>query len=194
MRKVLYGKELIEEELQRSCHFFIKEANLNKQSAGYGLIYDKSSDNIASIASVGYGLAAIVISVIHGWMSIEKAYQRVNKTLITFQEQVEGKNGFYYHFVHSKTGKRAWNSELSIIDTAIFLCGAITAGEFFGGEIKERTEELYRKVNWEWYTDKKTNYFFMGYTPEKGFSRLLGYVCRTINALLIRLCFTYFSN
>ena len=68
-----------------------------------------------------------------------------------------------------ETGKREWNCELSIIDTGIFICGAITAGEYFGGEVKEKAEELYKRINWEWYRNKDTNYFYMGYSPEKGF-------------------------
>lgn len=68
-----------------------------------------------------------------------------------------------------QTGKREWNCEISVIDTAIFICGAILAGEYFGGKVKEKAETLYKRVNWEWYRDKETNYFYMGYKPEKGF-------------------------
>lgn len=82
---------------------------------------------------------------------------------------VEGENGFYYHFVNINTGKREWNCEISIIDTAIFICGAITAGEFFGGEVKKKAKELFDRVNWNWYTNKQTNQFYMGYKPEIGF-------------------------
>lgn len=194
MKKELYGKELLEEELKRSCRFFLEEANLEKNSKGYGLIYDKTGCDVASIASVGYGMAAIIIAVLHGWIDKKEAYNRVKQTLETFEKQVEGKEGFYYHFVHSKNGKRAWNSEISIIDTAILLCGAITAGEFFGGEIKEKAEKLYRKVNWQWYTNPKTNYFYMGYTPEEGFNRFLGYDGRTINVISLRSSISYISN
>ena len=79
----------------------------------------------------------------------EKAelYDTIDKTLDTFLKNVEGTNGFFYHFINMKTGKREWNSELSIIDTGIFICGAITAGEYFGGEIKEKAEILYKKIN-----------------------------------------------
>lgn len=62
-------------------------------------------------------------------------------------------NGFFYHFIDINTGKRIWNSEISIIDTAIFICGAITAGEYFGGIIKEKAENLYKKINWRWYVN-----------------------------------------
>ncbi len=166
-----YGKKLILKELKKSFHFFINETNTNKNSKGYGLTRDKTilADHLSSIASVGYGLAALIVGVEHKWIKYQKAYDRANRTLDTFIENVEGKNGFYYHFVNMETGKREWNCEISIIDTAIFICGAITAGEYFGKEVKEKAEILYKKVNWEWYRNKETNYFYMGYTPEKGF-------------------------
>ena len=166
-----YGDTLLLKELKASYQFFIKEANTDLKSEGYGLIKDKDmyADEIASIASVGYGLAALVIGVNRNWISYPEAYERASKTLDTFLNYVDGKDGFYYHFVNIHTGKREWNCEISIIDTAIFICGAILAGEFFRGEIKQKAEELYKRVNWEWYRNKETNYFYMGYKPETGF-------------------------
>ena len=91
-----HGNKLLYKELRKSYNFFIKEANTNKKSKGYGLIRDKTilSDNVASIASVGYGLAALVIGVEHKWISYKKAYDRTNRTLDTFINNVDGKNGF----------------------------------------------------------------------------------------------------
>ena len=144
-----YGDKLLLKELKASYKFFIKEVNLDLKSEGYGLIKDKDmyADEIASIASVGYGLAAIVIGVERNWMSYIEGYKRASKTLDTFLNNVEGKNGFYYHFVNINTGKREWNCEISIIDTAIFICGAILVGEFFQGKIKQKAEELYKRIN-----------------------------------------------
>ena len=166
-----YGKKLLLKELKKSYDFFINETNTNKNSNGYGLTRDKTifANHIASIASVGYGLAALIVGVEHKWIKYEKAYDRANRTLDTFINNVEGKNGFYYHFINMETGRREWNCEISIIDTAIFICGALTVGEYFGKEVKEKAEILYKRVNWEWYRNKETNYFYMGYTPEKGF-------------------------
>lgn len=165
------GKKLILKEMKKSYQFFIKESNNCKNSKGYGLIRDKTilANEVASVASVGYGLAALIIGVEHSWITYQKAYDRANRTLETFLNNVEGEKGFYYHFVNMENGKREWNCEISIIDTAIFLCGAITVGEYFGNEIKKKAEILYKKVNWEWYRNKNTNYFYMGYRPEEGF-------------------------
>ena len=140
------GKNILLKELRKSYNFFIKEVNTNKRSKGYGLIRDKTSlaKDVASIASVGYGLAALIIGVKNNWISYKKAYERVSKTLDTFINNVEGKNGFYYHFINMENGKREWNSEISIIDTGIFICGALTAGEYFGRQVKEKAETLYK--------------------------------------------------
>lgn len=165
------GQKLIKKELKKSYEFFMKEVNTNKNSKGYGLIRDKTliAKEVASIASVGYGLAALIIGIENKWMKYEKGYERAKGTLNTFLQNIEGINGFYYHFINLETGKREWECEISIIDTAIFICGAITVGEYFGGEIKEKAEELYRKINWNWYRNPETNQFYMGYTPERGF-------------------------
>lgn len=165
-------KDIIEKELKGSFQFFIKEANTNPKSKGYGLIRDKSklSPEVASIASVGYGLAGLVIGTERKWISFSKAYRRANKTLDTFINHLESIHGFFYHFVNIETGKREWNCEVSIIDTAIFICGAMLAGEYFQGKIKEKAEQLYKNINWNWYRDEKRNQFYMGYSPEEGFS------------------------
>lgn len=83
---------------------------------------------------------------------------------------MESTNGFFYHFINLETAKREWKSEVSIIDTAIFICGALLSGEYFGGTVKEKATKLYKNINWEWYLDKSTNQFYMGYIPESGFS------------------------
>lgn len=165
------GEKLLKKELKGDFNFFIEEANIDQKSKGYGLIRDKTklSPEVASIASVGYGLAALVIGVERKWICFQKAYDRVNRTLDTFLNHMESIHGFFYHFIHMETAKRVWNCEISIIDTAIFICGAILVGEYFKGEIKEKAEQLYRNIDWNWYLNKNSNQFYMGYSPEKGF-------------------------
>ena len=172
MRKVkLGGREILERELKGCYNFFIKEANNNKKSKGYGLIRDKSeiAPEVASVASVGYGLAAIVIGTERKWIKYNKAYEKINKTLDTFLYNMHSENGFFFHFVNMETAEREWNSEISIIDTAIFICGALLAGEYFGKDIKKKASKLYEQINWKWYLDEKTNQFYMGYSKENGF-------------------------
>jgi hypothetical protein len=162
---------ILEKELRGSFDFFWNTANTDKNSPGYGLIPDRmpSGPDISSIASVGYGLTAICIGVERGYITREEGAERVLGTLKTLNENVQKDHGFFYHFLNINTGQRAWNSEVSIIDTALCLNGVIFSGEYFGGEIAKLAARIYEAVDWPWYTDENTGRFYMGYTPEKGF-------------------------
>ena len=163
-------EDVIEFEMKGSFNFFWEQANTDINSAGFGLIRDRypGSEGIASIASVGFGLTAYLIGIEKGYMSYQEGYDRVNKTLDTLLE-MEREEGFFYHFVEMKTGKRAWNSEVSNIDTSILLMGVLSVGEYFGGEIETKANQLYDGVNWPWFVDESRDMFYMAYRPEKGF-------------------------
>ncbi len=164
-------EEVLSYEMRGSFDFFWEQANSTPGSPGYGLIRDRypGSEGIASMASVGFGLTAYLVGIEKGYITYEQAYERVDKTLDTLlsMDRVEG---FYYHFVSMSTGKRAWDSELSNIDTAILMMGVLSVGEYFGGDIAEKAMQIYREVNWPWFIDPNRNMFFMAYTPEKGFA------------------------
>lgn len=150
--------------------FFWEQANTEVGSPGYGLIRDRypGSSGVSSIASVGFGLTAYLVGVHKGYITREEAYERVSGTLDTLLS-LERVNGFYYHFLDMRTGKRAWNSEVSTIDTAILLMGVLSAGQYFGGDIEAKAERIYDEVNWPWFIDPSRNMFYMAYRPEKGF-------------------------
>lgn len=164
-------KDIIELEERKSFDFFWKTANQDMNSDGYGLIPDNSVvEDFASIASVGFGLAGIPIGVERGWITKEEGLERTKGTLLTFLNQVEQYEGFFYHFLEMKDGKKYKNNYdvPSIIDTTLFLSGAIVAGEYFEGEIKELVEEIYSRVNWQMYYNEKDNVYYMGYREGEG--------------------------
>ena len=81
-----------------------------------------------------------------------------------------------------QSGRRAWQCELSTIDTALLLSGMLTAARFFTGtpaveiEIRALADALYRRVEWDWALDGNA-VISMGWRPENGFpvSRWKGY-------------------
>lgn len=163
-------EEVIASEMRSSFDFFWEQANTDTDSAGYGLIRDRypGSEGVASIASVGFGLTAYPIGIEKGYISYQEGYDRANGTLDTLLN-MDREQGFFYHFVNMTNGKRAWNSEVSNIDTSILLMGVLTAGEYFGGEIERKAKQLYDGVNWPWFVDESRNMFHMAYKPESGY-------------------------
>lgn len=156
------------DKLERnSFNYFLKEVNPEN-----GLIKDSSRPGApCSIAVVGFGLTALCIGESRGWISEKEAYKRVLQILKTVKHKVPHEHGFFYHFLDMRTGKRAWNSEVSSIDTALFLAGALFAGEYFKGtEVEKIAHQLYERVEWPWMMNGK-NIMCMGWKPETGFLR-----------------------
>jgi hypothetical protein len=165
--------ELVNNELKGCFDFFWNEANTDKNSPGFGQIRDKNkkgSELVSSIASVGFGLTAIVIGAERGFVSKTEAFERVKGTLLTFLHETEHAHGFFYHFLDMRTSKKfgEYHDCASIIDTSIFLNGALTAAEYFKGEIAELFDEIYTRVNWQKYYNEKENLFYMGYHEDTG--------------------------
>lgn len=162
----LSDEALLDEIQKRAFRYFWEEANPKN-----GLIKDRSTVNSpSSIAAVGFGLTAIPIAIERGWITKTEGYNRVLTTLKSFaEEKIDGKNGFFYHFVDMKTGVRVWNCELSSIDTSLLLCGVIFVGEYFKGtEIEILADKIYRGANWRWILAGGKQ-ISMGWTPENGF-------------------------
>jgi hypothetical protein len=147
-----------------------------------GLIADTSRENSpCSIAVVGFALSAYPVAVERGWMARADAVERSLATLRFFHDsdqsgspEATGYKGFYYHFLDMHTGVRIWHSELSMIDTALLIAGALTAGRYFTADtadeiqLRELVDALYRRVDWCWAQDGEAT-IRMGWKPECGF-------------------------
>ena len=144
---------------------------LHTMNSETGLVKDNSKPRSpCNVAGIGFFLSALCIGQERGWIAPDEARKTTHQILSFIYDQMEHKNGFLYHFVSTKTGQRVWNSEISSIDTALFLAGALSAGEYFGGEIQTLAHKLFDRVDWEWMMNK-SDFLCMGWTPEQKFLR-----------------------
>jgi hypothetical protein len=135
----------------------------------------------ASIAGVGLALSTYVVGVERGFVDRARALERTLATLRFFWKSREGGDpdatgyrGFYYHFLDVRTGRRAWKCELSTIDTAILLVGALSAAQYFDRkaageqEVRDLAERLYLRADWQWAQNGNAKVSH-GWTPEHEF-------------------------
>ena len=156
----------IETEMKGSFDYFYLTSNLNEGSAGYGLARDRMSNNdLSSIASTGYALSAWVIGIENGYITFEEGEKIVLGTLDTLL-QMDHHHGFFYHFINIRTTIRSGYSEVSVIDTALLALGLIVVGEYFGGDILKKADQLIDSIEWPWYLNETTSQFYMSYSPE----------------------------
>ena len=174
----LAGEIALLQPLQRQTFgFFVHEAN-----PANGLVRDNTRYGApSSIAAVGLALACYPVAVERGYLTRKEAAERTRTTLRFLAEcpqgpepDATGHRGFFYHFLDLRTGRRAHGCELSTMDTAILLAGALTAAEYFDGggadevEIRGLADSLYRAADWAWALDGGFA-VRQGWTPEGGF-------------------------
>ena len=124
---------------------------------------------VSSVAATGFGLTALCIADERGYMSSTALLARAQTTLNFLLNEMPHHNGFFYHFVDINSGQRAYECELSSIDTAILLCGVLTARQHFQDQkVIDLATEIYQRIDWPWMLNGKST-FSMGWTPENGF-------------------------
>ncbi len=162
------------DRLQRAAFEYF----LDYTDARTGLVADTSrAGSPSSIAATGFGLSCYPVAVERGWMRRGDAGHRVLTTLRFLDGSRQGSDrlatgyrGFYFHFLDMRTGERAWNSELSTIDTALLLAGALTAAAYFSGpdpnetEIRSLAARLYERADWAWALNRGDT-LTMGWRP-----------------------------
>ena len=166
-------------DLERRTFDFFWETT----DARTGLAPDRwPTPSFASIAAVGFALSAYPVGVARGYVTRTQAAQRTLTTLRFFaglpqgpgRTGVAGHKGFFYHFLDMKTGLRFGRCELSTVDTALLLMGALHAQSFFDradadeAAIRALVDELYGRVDWGW-AQVRAPSIGHGWTPEKGF-------------------------
>ncbi|TWI51696.1 hypothetical protein IP92_00684 [Pseudoduganella flava] len=171
---------LFDDLQERTFRFFWETAN-----PANGLVPDRHpTPSFSSVAAVGFGLTAYPIGVERGWITRAQARERTLATLRFFRNAPQGDapagmtgyKGFFYHFLDMKTGQRYRDVELSTIDTALFLGGALFAQSYFDREDPQETEirrlaaEIYARVDWQWAAHNKPA-VALGWKPEEGFNR-----------------------
>ena len=178
MTGLSHDQEKLLSDLQSDAFkYFVHEVNPDN-----GLVADSTKDGWpCSIAAVGMALSVYPVGVERGFITREEAVERSLKKLRFFanSEQSEsavatGYQGFYYHFLDMKTGRRAWDCELSTIDSTFLFAGMLAAAGYFDrdtgqeSEIRRLADELYRRANWQWALDGDAT-LNHGWQPETGF-------------------------
>jgi hypothetical protein len=168
----------LEDLSRRSFRFFWEQGD---QATGLVLDRVRASGTeiggrhlqVASTALTGFSLTAMCIASERRWQDPNEIRERVRQSLRHLAYNQENIRGWFYHFVHRKSGARVWNSEVSTIDTALLVAGVITAQQYFreDAEIFNLANEIYARIDFPWMLDPRTGLLRMGWTPEKGFLR-----------------------
>jgi hypothetical protein len=138
--------------------------------------------DFSSVAAIGFALTAYPLGAERGWVSRAQASRRALQTLRYLYQLPQGPEatgtagykGFYYHFLDFNQGRRWDKVELSTIDTALLLAGALYCQSYFTGAdpnelaVRAYADSLYRRVDWQWAATRPPA-LSHGWHPEDGF-------------------------
>jgi hypothetical protein len=128
--------------------------------------------SMASIAAGGYHLSLLPEAVRVGELSEEQAKEEAMRILRFATDCLDRHDGLFYHFVDWETGKRWRESEISLLDSAIFFNGCIVVAEAFGPPVARLANELVDQADWPKFIVQnpkaKKTLLSLGWTPEKG--------------------------
>ncbi len=158
--------EALLDEVQHACFlYFWKEVGSPAK-----LVRDRKKAPVSSIAAVGFQLSSLPIGVERGWITREQGQQRACTVLKSLLARSDNKKfGVYLHYPDMSTGglsKEGFEILASTVDHALFLAGAITAAEYFGGEIGPLVDRLIAETNWRAYATSPEGYLSMGWKPD----------------------------
>lgn len=162
------------EDFGRRCiRYFWEQADPHT-----GIVMDRarndgshSGNNVGSTAATGFGLTALCIGASHGWLPRDQVRARILSTLRYYWAHAFHDHGWYYHFLDASTGARRLGSEISSIDTALFLCGILTASGYFSTDkdIHTVSRQIFDRVDFPWMLAGNPLLLSMGVRPGSGF-------------------------
>jgi hypothetical protein len=183
-------RRFLEDYAKRSFRYFWDQWNQHT-----GIFLDRShidglpsGNNVGSLAATGFGLTALCIGASHGWIPKEQARLRAAITLRYFWGHAFHDHGWFYHFMDASTGARRLNSEISSVDTALFLAGVLTVQGYFSAdrEIRVLAKQIFERVDFVWMLNGSPLILSHGTYPGSGFlnSRWVAYSEASILYLL----------
>jgi len=120
-----------------------------------GMVFDRTSVRVISVAGVGFQLSAIPIGIERGWITHEQGRERASRILMSLsREPSNRKAGMFYHYLEEGTARpttKAYETVVSTIDSAILIAGMITASSYFGGTVAAEADAMVAEVDWKFF-------------------------------------------
>lgn len=140
----------LDEIQQATFHYFWTAV-----SPETGMVYDRTSSDVISVAGVGFQLAALPIGIERGWVSREQGADRARQILRALEnEPTNRKAGLFYHFInpHDASARRVGRElVVSTVDSALLFSGMLVAGQYFGGDISRDVDRLFAAADWSFF-------------------------------------------
>lgn len=143
---------------KRMHYYFVNHTNLTTGLTPASLDNWKSETyDEGGVAVSGLGMSVLSVAASRGWISASDAIGRVKHTLATVENPSVRVRGFPYDRFVRDTGAVHAGAEVSSLESALFILGALQAGEYWRDAdptIAQRVEILDGQMEWPWWLNR----------------------------------------
>ena len=175
----LQDDQLLDTIQWQTINYFWDDAEPNSGLARERLhmddIYPTSPKNTVTTGGSGFGLMAILVGVERGFITRDDALNRYER-IVDFLEKADRFHGAWPHWMNGETGKVVPFSKKDnggdLVETAFLVQGLLTVAEYFKDgneqekELVEKINNLWKSVEWDWYTKDGQDVLYWHWSPE----------------------------
>lgn len=150
-----------------------------------GMALDRSipgqyGPDAVAVGGSGFGVMALLVGAERGWISRENLVARM-QVILAFLETADRFHGVFPHFLDGTTGRAIPFDTLDdggdLVETAFLMAGLLTARQYLSGPteaeraLRRRIDNLWRDVEWSWYTAGSDDTLYWHWSPNCAFAR-----------------------
>lgn len=143
---------------KRMHYYFVNHTNLATGLTPAALNdWQSETYDEGGLAVSGLGMSVLSVAVSRGWIAPSDAIDRVKHTLATIENSSVRVKGFPYDRFVRDTGAVHGGAEVSSLESALFILGALQAGEYFRDAdpaIAQRVENMDGQMDWPWWLNR----------------------------------------
>ncbi|SFO65277.1 hypothetical protein SAMN04488519_110109 [Algoriphagus ornithinivorans] len=155
-------------------------------------VYPANDAHMITTGGTGMGLIGILGAIERGWISRVQAAGRFEK-ILNFLEKADRYHGVWPHWLDGKTGKTVPFSPkddgADLVESAFLMQGLLAVREYYkdGNELEkniaERIDQLWREMDWSWFTRGGQNVLYWHWSPNFGWD--MNFALEGYNEVLI---------
>ena len=175
----LPDEELLEAVQRQTFRFFWDAAHPVSGLAPDRVTRSTIPDNdLVTVGGSGFGIMAIIVGVERGWISRAAAIERLGR-MLDLLTRARCYHGAFPHFLNGRSGATIPFTRKDdggdLVETSILCMGLLCARSYFNrpaeSRIKGLIDDLWRGVEWDWYTRDGRNVLYWHWSPNNGWAQ-----------------------
>lgn len=136
-----------------------------------------TSNETVTAGGSGFGVMSIIVGIERGFITRQQGIDRL-QTIVSFLKSADRFHGVWPHWMNGSTGKvvpfSASDNGGDLVETAFMIQGLLTVRQYLNNtnaqeaSIIDNITQLWREVEWDWYTKGGENALYWHWSPDLG--------------------------